>query len=173
MSRRRCRITLAIALTLATGFVIDLAPGRPAVASGTWPWPVTGPVLQAFDPPLSPFGSGHRGIDIAAPLGTPVLAPARGTVTFAGPVGGHLFLTIDHGGGVESTYSWLASISVRRGDQVAAGQAVATTGAGHPGEPVTHLHLGVKLADVYVDPLDYLEPISLSGFIWLAPLAPM
>ncbi len=145
-----------------------VAPSEPA---GAWTWPVVGPIIREFDPPDSPYGSGHRGIDIAASVGTAVLASADGTVVFAGPVGGALFLTIEHGNGLESTYSWLSALSVHRGDVVAAGQVVAATGWGHPDAPVPHLHFGVKLDDVYVDPLDYLAPPPVAGFVRLAPLA--
>jgi murein DD-endopeptidase MepM/ murein hydrolase activator NlpD len=142
----------------------------PASSSGTWVWPVTGPVIRAFDPPDSPYGSGHRGIDIAAAAGSVVLAPADGRVAFAGPVGGRLFLTLDHGGGLESTFSWVASLDVRRGELVTAGQPVARTGGGHTGDVVPNLHLGVKLDDAYVDPLAYLSPLDVSALIRLAPL---
>ena len=142
----------------------------PASAAGPWSWPVTGPVINGFDPPASPFGSGHRGIDIAAAAGTQVLAPAPGTITFAGPVAGHLFVTIDHGGGVESTYSWVSAIVVKKGDVVVVGTLIARSGTGHPSDLVPSLHMGVKLHDVYVDPLVYLGPMSVSGFIRLAPL---
>jgi murein DD-endopeptidase MepM/ murein hydrolase activator NlpD len=142
----------------------------PASAAGPWSWPVSGPVINGFDPPASPFGSGHRGIDIAAAAGTPVLAPAPGTITFAGPVAGHLIVTIDHGGGVESTYSWVSAIVVKKGDAVVAGTLIARSGTGHPSDVVSSLHMGVKLHDVYVDPLAYLSPMSVSGFIRLAPL---
>ena len=142
----------------------------PASAAGTWSWPVSGPVIRAFDPPDSPFGSGHRGIDIAAPAGSDAVAPAAGVVVFAGPVGGRLFVTIDHGGGLESTLSWVGSIEVRRGDVVAAGQVVATTGSGHTGDIVPNLHFGVRLDDEYADPLDYLSALELTSIIRLAPL---
>jgi murein DD-endopeptidase MepM/ murein hydrolase activator NlpD len=135
-----------------------------------WIWPVQGPVVRAFDPPDSPFGSGHRGIDIAATPGTTVLAVADGTVTFAGFVGGRLFVTIDHGGGLESTYSFLDSRLVARNDVVLAGAPIATTGTGHTDSSVAHLHLGAKLDDAYVDPMTYLAPIGVSSFIRLAPL---
>ena len=147
-----------------------LTPKHVVSAAGTWTWPVVGPVIRAFDPPDSPFGAGHRGIDIAAVAGTTAVAPADGTVTFAGPVGGRLFLTIDHGGGLESTFSWVGSLLVRRGDTVTRGLAVATTGGGHTGDAIANLHLGVRLHDVYVDPLDYLEPLDLAILIRLAPL---
>jgi murein DD-endopeptidase MepM/ murein hydrolase activator NlpD len=147
-----------------------LAPA-PARAAGTWTWPVVGPVIRGFDPPSTPFGSGHRGIDIASAFDSPVVAAQAGVVTFAGPVGGRLFVTIDHGGGLESTYSFLASLAVRRGAVVAAGQVIATSGMGHAGATIPHLHFGVKLADAYVDPLDYLGPVDVWRFIRLAPLA--
>ena len=159
-----------LASLVALGIVSFGAPA--ASAAGTWLWPVSGPVLEAFDPPATPFGSGHRGIDIAVPIGTPIHAPAPGTVTFAGKVGGHVFLTIDHGGGLESTYSWLSALSVRKGDQVTAGALVAWSGPGHPAEVEPHLHMGAKLYDVYVDPLSYLGPLSVSGFIRLAAIDP-
>jgi murein DD-endopeptidase MepM/ murein hydrolase activator NlpD len=158
---------ISVALVLVAGGV----PAPPASAAGTWVWPVSGPVLRPFDPPDSPFGSGHRGIDIVAAPGTVAVAPADGTVSFAGPVGGRLFLTIDHGGGLESTMSWVASLAVRRGDTVRRGDPVATTGGGHVGDAVASLHFGVRLDDVYVDPLDHLAPIDLTLLIRLAPIA--
>jgi murein DD-endopeptidase MepM/ murein hydrolase activator NlpD len=147
---------------------IALTGPQPASASGAWTWPVSGPLIRAFDPPASPYGSGHRGIDIAIRLGSPVLAPAPARVAFAGKVAGHLFVTLDHGGGLESTYSWLLSILVKKGDLVNASDVIATSGPGHPVDVIPNLHLGVKLHDVYVDPLDYLGPVSVSGYIRLA-----
>lgn len=167
MQIRRSVLLFCVVLTVSTGGFT--AP--PAVAAGTWTWPVVGPVIRGFDPPDSPYGSGHRGIDIAAPAGSVAVAPADGTVAFAGPVGGRLFLTIDHGGGLESTFSWVATLEVRRGDVVQQGQPLARTGGGHTGDLVPNLHFGVRLADAYVDPLDYLESIDLSALIRLAPLA--
>jgi murein DD-endopeptidase MepM/ murein hydrolase activator NlpD len=137
---------------------------------GTWPWPVTGPVIRGFDPPTSPFGAGHRGIDIAVPLGTPIRAPEAGTVSFAGRVGGELFVTIDHGGGLASTYSWLSAINVRKGDVVALGQSIGSTGTGHPGSTIPHLHLGVKLDGEYLNPLEVLAPLGVQDLIRLVPL---
>jgi murein DD-endopeptidase MepM/ murein hydrolase activator NlpD len=157
---------------LAT-FVAAISVGGsvlPARASGDWVWPVVGPVIRGYDPPTSPYGSGHRGIDIAAPLATPVLAAEAGTVTFAGKVGGHLFVTVNHGGGLASTYSWLSELRVRKDDAVARGQVIALSGAGHPGISPSHLHFGVKLDGAYVDPLDYLSPGSVVDLIHLAPL---
>lgn len=167
----RAVLSLVIVTTSASvaGPPLDVASVTAAVGPGNWQWPVVGPVIDAFDPPDTPFGAGHRGIDIAAPVGTVIVAPETAKVAFAGKVGGQLFVTLDHGGGLESTYSWLASTLVRKNDLVARGQPIATTGVGHPGKTPAHLHLGVKLFDVYQDPMDYLGPMSVSAFIRLAP----
>jgi len=133
-------------------------------------WPVTGAIVRGFDPPDDPYGAGHRGIDIAAAVGTLIVAPDAGVVTFAGKVGGRLFLTIDHGGGISSTCSWLSSVLVRKNDHVVRGQPVATTGWGHPELPMPHLHLGVRSNGTYVDPMAFLGPLSVTGLIRLAPL---
>ena len=150
--------------------VLLLAAPSPARA-GEWTWPVEGPVIRGFDPPDTPFGSGHRGIDIAAPIGTPVRAAAGGVVTFAGPVGGRLFVTIDHGGGLESRYSFLEAVVVRRHDTVPRGQVIARSGSGHAGDLVPSLHFAALRDDAYVDPLELLGPIEVWRFIRLAPLA--
>jgi murein DD-endopeptidase MepM/ murein hydrolase activator NlpD len=158
-------------LFMAVAWVV-IAPSAagPARAAGNWSWPVVGPVIRGFDPPDTPYGSGHRGIDIAVSVGTPVHAAAAGVVTFAGPVGGRLFLTIDHGAGLESRYSFLSGLTVRRGDAVSKGQVVARSGTGHVGDLVPNLHFGVLLDEVYVDPLDYLGSVEVWRFIRLAPL---
>jgi murein DD-endopeptidase MepM/ murein hydrolase activator NlpD len=161
-------LRLILPLTIA----LVAAPSGSASASGTWLWPATGAVLRGFDPPENPYGSGHRGIDIADPFGTPVIAPASGTVAFAGKVGGHLFVTLDHGGGLESTYSWLSEAMVHKGDVVTPGEVIALSGEGHPGSTLpSHLHFGVKLDGSYVDPLAYLSAGSVVDLIRLAPIA--
>jgi murein DD-endopeptidase MepM/ murein hydrolase activator NlpD len=157
-------------IAILLGLLAVMLP-MPANAAGSWVWPVTGPVIRGYEPPDDPYGSGHRGIDIAAPVGTQVRAADAGTVTFAGSVGGQLFVTVNHGGGLASTYSWLSELRVRRSDVVARGQVIALSGPGHPGSFTPHLHLGVKLDGAYVDPMDYLGPVSVAGLIRLAPLA--
>jgi murein DD-endopeptidase MepM/ murein hydrolase activator NlpD len=166
---RRPPLFTFLVASLAVALLV--AGAGSAGAAGTWAWPVSGPVIRGFEPPDSPYGAGHRGIDIATAMGTVVVAPAPGTVSFAGPVGGKLFLTIDHGGGLESTYSWLGALLVKKGTTVEAGTPIATTGWGHADLTVPNLHLGVKLHDAYVDPMDYLGEVSVSAFIRLAPLA--
>lgn len=157
--------TLAVLVVL-----LAVVPAAPARATGSWVWPVTGPVVRGFDPPGSPYGSGHRGIDIGAPEGTMVRAPATGIVSFAGSVGGHLFVTIDHGGGLLSTSSFLSALLVHAGDLVVQGQGIALSGDGHDGDTTPNVHFGVRLNGQYVDPFDYLSPASLVDLIRLAPI---
>lgn len=169
--RRHVRSWVLTVLLLSLAILGQVGASAPAAhAAGTWRWPVSGPVIRGFDPPASPYGSGHRGIDIGAPVGTQVVAADTGTVTFAGQVGGQTFLTIAHGGGLSSTYSWLSLLIVHKGDVVTRGQPVALSGPGHPGQFTPCLHLGAKLGATYVDPLDYLASLDVAGLIRLAPL---
>ncbi|MDQ4095429.1 MAG: peptidoglycan DD-metalloendopeptidase family protein [Actinomycetota bacterium] len=128
-----------------------------------------GLIERHFDAPENEFGPGHRGIDYAVSAGTRVRAAGPGVVTWAGPVAGRLAVTIDHGDGLETTYSILSALEVTRGDVVDEGRWIGTTGSAHP-EAAGGLHFGVKLHDHYVDPLAFLGPADLSGAIHLAPL---
>ena len=124
-------------------------------------WPVQGRISGRFGnqrvyngSPKSP----HSGMDIAAPQGTPVLAPAAGVVTFANA---DLYLTggtvlLDHGHGVSSNFLHLSRIDVQVGDRVAQGQVIGAVGAtGRATGP--HLHWGMNWFDVRIDPLLVLE----------------
>ena len=103
-------------------------------------------------------GSPHSGMDIAAPTGTPVKAPAAGIVTFAAPdlylTGGTLLL--DHGHGVSSNFLHLSRIDAKVGDRIEQGQVIGAVGAtGRATGP--HLHWGMNWLDVRVDPQLALE----------------
>jgi murein DD-endopeptidase MepM/ murein hydrolase activator NlpD len=150
--------------------LLTLMPSAAGAAAGEWAWPVVGPVVRGYDPPNSTYGAGHRGIDIAVPAGTVVRAVADGTVTFAGPVGGNSFVTLGHPQGLSSTYSWVAAPLVRVGDKVTAGEPIALSGSGHPGDSVDSLHLGARLDGAYVDPMLFLAPLDIGSFIRLAPV---
>ena len=124
-------------------------------------WPVVGRISGRFGNGRvynGKPGAGHSGMDIAAPAGTPVKAPAAGVVTFAAPdlylTGGTLLL--DHGHGVSSNFLHLSRIDVAVGERVAQGQVIAAVGAtGRATGP--HLHWGINWFDVRVDPLLVLE----------------
>ena len=163
-----------VALASRAGLPALTAPTQegpaPGPAYGTYAWPVRGPILRAFDPPDTPFGSGHRGIDIGSPMGTTVVAAQDGTVAFAGAVAGSLYVSIDHPDGVRTTYSWLSDVSVSKGDAVGRGDPIGLSGAGHPGSGVPHLHLGARIGTLYIDPMLLLERGSLVGLVRLAPM---
>ncbi|GAA3602030.1 murein hydrolase activator EnvC family protein [Agrococcus terreus] len=124
------------------------------LAAGAWLWPVPpGPVDRPFEAPAHAYGPGHRGVDLAASPGDAVLAPVDGVVRFAGPVAGRPVLSIEHGGGLVSSFEPVEA-SVAAGDAVMRGQRVGTLLAGHDGG--TALHLGARLHGAYVDPLPLL-----------------
>jgi len=137
---------------------------------GSYGWPVQGPVIRGFEPPEDPYGSGHRGIDIAAPFGSEMFSAQDGSVAFAGWINGSLFISIDHADGVRTTYSWLSAADVTKGEVVVRGQAIGRTGQGHPGGPTPHLHFGARVGKTYIDPMLLLERGSVVGLIHLAPL---
>jgi len=137
---------------------------------GSYSWPVVGPVIRGFEPPDGPYGAGHRGIDIAAPFGTPVRAAQDGVVSFAGWVGGSLYVSIDHPDGVRTTYSWLSAVAVKKGQTVAIGEVIAASGHGHPDVPTPHLHFGARIGSTYIDPMILLGGADVAGLIHLAPL---
>lgn len=134
--------------------------------------PVAGPITRHFEPPPTPYAAGHRGIDFGAPVGTRVVAAAAGTVSFAGQVGGALFVSIDHPGGLRTTYSFLSVVLVKKGQVVVQGQLIAKSGAGAAGEQ-PNLHFGLRSGDDYLDPEPYLLASirrNLWRVVWLAPI---
>lgn len=117
------------------------------------------PVDDEIVRPYAPVGryAGHWGVDIAAEPGTPVEAAEAGTVTFAGQVAGVNSVTIDHGGGLRTSYSYLQEIEVARGQWVAAGTIVGRSGLDHE---LSALHFSVRIGTVYQDPEDWLVCLS-------------
>ena len=131
-----------------------------APAAGAWTWPVQGPVLQRFSfDPAHPYAGGeHRGIDIGAAAGAAVVAPAGGTVSFAGtvPSSGES-VTIQTQGGYSVTLTHLGSIAVARNASIGEGAVVGTIGpSGTSAHDTPYLSLGVRVTaqeQGYLDPL--------------------
>jgi hypothetical protein len=136
---------VVVALAVVGMLVVAVVRAAPAAAAGGYQPPVAAPVADPFRPPSSPYGAGNRGIDYATAPNTEVKAAADGEVVFAGQVGGTLHVVILHGDGIRTSYSFLSSIRVQRGDKVRQGQAVGTTG-------VQPFHFGARAGDAYVDP---------------------
>lgn len=106
--------------------------------------------------PISHQALPHEGIDISAPVGTPILAAARGTVTFAGWKAGLGYtVEIDHGYGYVTRYGHASKLLVRRGQRVVRGEVVANVGStGLSTSP--HLHYEVRIGGQAVNPMNYI-----------------
>ena len=145
------------ALLPALLLALLLAPGASA-----WTWPAPGPVLQPFVfDPSHPYAAGqHRGVDVGGAGGSSVLAPAAGTVSFAGTVpSSGKSVTIETADGYSVTLTHLGSITVARNAAVAEGVPVGTIGPSGDGEvPQPYVHLGVR---VTAQEQGYLDPLSL------------
>jgi murein DD-endopeptidase MepM/ murein hydrolase activator NlpD len=128
-------------------------------------WPIDGVLRSSYGSRLDPFsgeGAFHKGVDLAAPKGTPVHVTADGVVEKAQWDGGYgKLVVIDHGSGVETYYAHLSSYLVVPGLEVRKGQVIAFSGGtGHATGP--HLHYEVRFSGVPVNPYKYLAKSSLS-----------
>lgn len=121
--------------------------------------------MRRFTPPPEPWLAGHRGIDLAAPATTPVLAPGPGTIRFAGPVAGKGVITIDHPDGLRTTYLPVTP-SVRRGQPITSGAKIGVLEASKPHCEESCLHWGLIRAARYLNPLQLLghSPTRLLPF---------
>jgi len=107
--------------------------------------------------PVTGRRANHKGIDMAAPSGTPIYATAVGTVDMAQWVGGYgNFIKIEHGGDLETRYGHLSKLNVRPGQDVKKGDLIGFVGStGRSTSP--HLHYEVRIAGEAVDPTPYLH----------------
>ena len=159
------------ACLLAALVLIGPASGVALGADKPFVVPAHGAIIRDFEAPAHRFGPGHRGIDYGVPSGTPVVASGAGSVSFAGSVAGDgLFVTIEHLGGITTTYSYLSRIDVAQGVQVTQGQVIGLSGDGHEGGPAA-LHFGAKQNGEYIDPKLLLSDFDdISDLISLAPV---
>jgi hypothetical protein len=142
-----------------------------APVANAWTWPVQGPVLEPFSyDEAHPYAAGqHRGIDIGAnAAGEQVVAPAAGTISFAGSVpGSGESVTIQTSDGYSVTLTHLGSMAVSKGALIAEGALVGTIGPSGTAEvDGPYVHLGIRVtsdANGYLEPLGFLPPPSASG----------
>ncbi len=149
-------ILLLAVLLLGSSMRSEGATAPPATRDGAapvWAWPVDGGrvITAPYRAPASAYGAGHRGIDLPAPRGTALRAPADGVVAFRGTVVDRALVTIEHEGGYVSTFEPLAS-ELAPGDVVRAADVVGTVDAGGHAFADT-IHLGVRLDGAYINPL--------------------
>lgn len=164
--------------------IIEGSLARPVTVRVRYRAPVSGPVVRAFEQPATPYAAGHRGVDLAVPLGAPVRAAGSGTVAFAGVVAGHEWVSIDHPDGIRTSYGSLADVGVQTGAHVDAGAvlgraagsphvggpraleggkptqgaAAGATGGGRALRASVALHWGARRGSTYVDPMLLLAP---------------
>ena len=129
------------------------------VVRGGWVVPTRGQISSGFGPRMHPIKHVvvfHDGLDIAAPIGTPVFAMSDGVVLYAGPARGFgTEVVLSHKGGITTVYGHVSRVLVTRGP-VRAGEPIALVG--NEGESTgPHLHVEVRLNDRPVDPLLWLR----------------
>lgn len=129
------------------------APGARAGPGYGWPTPGRPQLVRAFDPPAQRWLAGHRGVDLRADPGQPVLSPADGTVTFSGTVVDRQVVTVQDAAGLKHSFEPVteplpAGSVVRRGDRL------ALVAPGHCS--VGCVHWGVRENRSYLDPVRLL-----------------
>lgn len=155
---------------LGAAWLLSSAAGTARAAAGPWFWPVaaspgrvTPVVLRGFEPPARRWDAGHRGVDLAAPVGAPVRAAGAGTVTFAGPLFGRDVVAVSHGT-LRTTYLPVLP-SVRRGERVRGGEIIGTLAAASPPSSCdgarSCLHWGLVAGHGHT--ARYADPLALVG----------
>ena len=150
---------------LAVVLLCVLLPARavaeplPPAGSVLWAAPLADTaVTRPFEVLPHRYAAGHRGADLAGAPGGPVLSAGDGVVVFAGMVAGRPVVSVDHAGGLRTTYEPVRP-SVGAGQAVARGAPLGTLVAGHAGCPVAAcLHWGLRRGEDHLDPLSLLAP---------------
>ena len=136
-----------------------LADSKARLASMPSSWPVEGWIASPFGERASPFTGKkefHKGMDIAAPVGTPVVAPGDGVATFSGEVdGGGFGVVLDHQAGLVTSYGHMRDVAVAKGQSVRRGQLLGHVGDSGQGSG-PHLHYEARLGGVPVNPMRYI-----------------
>lgn len=158
-------VFLAVAPAAAGAGAVAPAISRPAVVLDEEPRvryrpPVDAPVRDPYRAPAGPYAPGNRGIEFDTAPGAPVLAPAEGTVAFAGVVARQRWVSITHRDGLRSTVGPLSDVSVTAGRRVSAGDQV--------GRADGPLLFTLRRGENYIDPASVLE--ASGSWVHLAKL---
>lgn len=156
--------SLILTLTVATSPIAATAPADTGDRFG-WPLQPRPAVTRQFDKPQERWNRGHRGVDLAGVVDQQVIAAGPGIVVFAGSLAGRPLVSIEHEGGLRTTYEPVTPL-VRPGQRVAEGALVGTLMRGHPGcAAPACLHWGAlrgpASAAHYLDPLALLASTPL------------
>ncbi|WP_431312940.1 peptidoglycan DD-metalloendopeptidase family protein [Streptomyces silvensis] len=143
------------------------ATGAVPVVGGAWPVGARPWVVRGWEPPATKYGAGHRGVDLAAPPGSPVRAAAAGRVAFAGRVAGRGVVSVELSRTgdppLRTTYEPVRA-TITEGDRVATGEPLGTLEpAARFHCPTACLHWGLLRRHTYLDPLTLLPPHLLGG----------
>ena len=122
----------------------------------TWPLSPRPAVLRLFEQPRTQWSRGHRGVDVLAAVGQPVLSAGEGVVAFSGLVAGRGVITVRHSGGLRTSYEPVDE-RLASGTVVHRGALIGTTSP-TPGHcvPLTCLHWSAISGQTYQDPLSLL-----------------
>jgi len=135
-------------------------PGQAGAAGYQAPLGTPLTVLNPFSPPVTRYGRGHLGVDLAAAPGAQIRAAGSGQVRFAGRVAGRGVVVIVHPDGLSTEYEPLAMM-VRAGQPVRVGQVIGRLSGGHRScAPASCLHWGARRSEVYLDPMSLLMPLG-------------
>ncbi len=137
----------------------QLEAKRSVLASTPTIWPIKGWLTAGFGYRRSPFTGlrqMHEGVDISNSVGTPVIAPADGMVSYAGPLGGFgNVISIDHGHNISTFYAHLQQHKVSQGQRIKRGDLIALVGTtGRATGP--HLHYEIQVNGSPVNPSKYV-----------------
>lgn len=158
-----------LVLAALTGSTAATGHHAAFAAQAGWVWPVDAPhiITRPYIAPETAYSAGHRGIDLAAPVGAVVRSPADGTVHFSGFIVDRFVVSIDHGDGIITSFEPVLS-ELPEGAAVQRGEPIGTVQPGHCASSC--VHFGVRLHGQYVSPLNYLGGLEPSVLLPTRPL---
>ncbi|NLE79197.1 MAG: M23 family metallopeptidase [Rhodococcus sp.] len=156
-------IVLALLVTITWPSSVDAAESE-----FDWPLQPRPRVERAFDKPEHNWLPGHRGVDLAGQPDEAVLSAGAGVVVFAGTVADKPVVSVDHDGGLRTTYEPVVA-RVRAGQRVGVGTVLGVLEPDHPGcTAAACLHWGLRRSREYLNPLRLVDATPLR----LKPLQP-